>query len=1018
MIRGLAILLAVFSASLAGAAPLKLSVSALEQMLVSRTTAHDSDSDMARKLGDVELTERLTSSELTHLEQTLRLGSQTRFALEMLADSAAFLDPPASELPHQAPPTIPQQQAMINGAVHFVASTFQHLPDFLADRLTTSFDNTPLVVTHSGWAPPDAPLHLAGTFTQEVTYRGGREISLREVNTTGKAAKQGAVPPGLTSTGEFGPILAIVLRDISKGSIHWSRWEQTATGMVSVFQYKVPEVNSHYQVDYCCVRGSEDPKTYGDHLDLLHANSYHGTPGYHGEISVDPKSGTIRRISVDAELNSEAPISVAKIDVDYGPVEIGGVSYVCPVHSLAISNARTRLGGDMSDRTILRINEVSFTHYHRFGSTIRILSDASAGAPAPSDESAAGSTLEAAATAPTESESPETIASQTPSESSATAAAPAVAHSQSLQASTAKPIEPTQTSMPPVPSAVFKTSVREVDVDVVVRKKNGDPVTGLTRQDFSVREDGVPQTIDFFEEHSPQAPVRGTSPEMPPMPQGMQTNVPPTTSSGAVNVLLLDTLNTEPQDESYVHTEIVDFLKKLEPGSEVAIFALDTRLRFVQGFTSDPALLRAALSGKSMVGAPQRNAATRTASDQAEDAATVSNLATMQMSPAGLAAVIAAQNSVSGYQYGQRVSITFQALQELANFLAGLPGRKNLIWFASSFPVTIFPTAQQKQEMNQLPGYLQHAQQTADLLTASNVAVYPVDAKGVAMDTAGGADSSSPSGDPDSGAGRMSNPMGSYTQAAMGRASTISSMEQIAADTGGRAYYNTNDLGAAVKKAMTDGSNYYTLAYSPKNATMNGGFRQIQVTLDKREYKLSYRSGYNADDTLPVSATESTNPLGALMQLGLPSATGLLYGVQALVTPQQPSADAPLAGQNWHLKGPITRYTLNFLLRAQDLKLVTETQGQRTGKLLIEAFGYGDDGTPVNWASETETIHLNPSEYASVLHSGIPAHLEIDLPRGAAVRMVTGIYDLNSGLAGTLEASLPAPAQQAKRGSH
>lgn len=1017
MIRGLAILIMVFSTSVAGAAPLKLSVSALEQMLVSRTTAHDSDSDMARKLGDVELTEQLTAAELTHLKQTLHPGPQTSFALEMLADSAAFLDPPASGLPHQAPPTVPQQQAMINGAVHFVASTFQHLPDFLADRLTTSFDNSPLVVTHSGWAPPDSPLHLAGTFTQEVTYRSGREISLREINTTGKSAKQGAVPPGLTSTGEFGPILAIVLRDISKGSIHWSRWEQTAGGTVSVFQYKVPEASSHYQVDYCCVRGSEDPKTYADRGDLLHANSYHGTPGYHGEISLDPKTGTIRRISVDAELNPEAPISVAKIYVEYGPVEIGGVSYVCPVHSLAISNARTRLGGDMSDRTILRINEVNFTHYHRFGSSMRILTDASAGAPAPSAESPASSAPEAQATAPAASTTPDAIASQASSES-ATTTASAATDSQSVQASTAKPIEAPQAPTPPTPSAVFKTSVREVDVDVVVRKKNGDPVTGLARQDFSVSEDGVPQSIDFFEEHSPQAPTKGTPPKMPPMPPGMRTNVPPATPGDAVNVLLLDTLNTEPQDESYVHTEIVDFLKKLEPGSEVAIFTLDTRLRFVQGFTSDPALLRAALNGKSMVGAPQRNAATRTASDRAEDAATVSNLATMQMSPAGLAAVIEAQNSVSGYQYGQRVSITFQALQELANFLAGLPGRKNLIWFASSFPVTIFPTAQQKQEMNQLPGYLNHAQQTADLLTASNVAVYPVDAKGIAMDTAGGADSSSPSGDPDSGAGRMSNPMGSYTQAAMGRAGTITSMEQIAADTGGRAYYNTNDLGAAVKKAMTDGSNYYTLAYSPKNATMSGGFRQIQVTLDKRKYKLSYRSGYNADDTLPASATATANPLGSLMQLGLPSATGLLYGVQALVTPQQPSADAPLAGQNWKLKGPVTRYTLSFLLRAQDLKLATETQGERTGKLLIEAFGYGGDGAPVNWVSETETIRLNPAEYDSVLRSGIPAHLDIDLPRGTSVRMVTGLYDLNSGLAGTMEAPLPAPAQEAKSGLH
>ena len=144
-------------------------------------------------------------------------------------------------------------------------------------------------------------------------------------------------------------------------------------GPVAVFAYQVPQAASHYQVDYCCVRSSEDPKSYEGSKDQRLANAYHGTPGYHGAIFLNPTTGTIQRVTVQAELDPQAAITTAQISVRYGAVTIGGQSYICPVESLAVSDARARLGGDMSDRTIERINEVTFTDYHRFGTSSRIL---------------------------------------------------------------------------------------------------------------------------------------------------------------------------------------------------------------------------------------------------------------------------------------------------------------------------------------------------------------------------------------------------------------------------------------------------------------------------------------------------------------------------------------------------------------------------------------------------------------------------------------------------------------------
>jgi hypothetical protein len=351
-------------------------VDQLRQAVASCGASHHSDEDLARCLAGLQLTERLTQRSLDAILVQENVGPKTKLELEMLADEAAFLEVPQAELPPQALPAAASQQAMLNSAVQYVAVTFKRLPNFLATRMTRSFDDSPLVVTHSGWSPSNTELHLAGTFDQEVTYRNGKEEALHSVTTSGKETKQGSSPPGLTSTGEFGPVLATVLRDASKGKIAWSHWETAKTGTVAVFNYQVPAGSSHYEVNFCCVRGSEDPSAYGNGLaglDVDKSNSYRGTPAYHGTLTIDPETGTILRITVDPELKADGPIMRSSVEVEYGPVEIGGNTYICPVRSIAVSDAKTRLGGDMGDRTILRINEVAFTNYHRFGSTSQIV---------------------------------------------------------------------------------------------------------------------------------------------------------------------------------------------------------------------------------------------------------------------------------------------------------------------------------------------------------------------------------------------------------------------------------------------------------------------------------------------------------------------------------------------------------------------------------------------------------------------------------------------------------------------
>ncbi len=565
----------------------------------------------------------------------------------------------------------------------------------------------------------------------------------------------------------------------------------------------------------------------------------------------------------------------------------------------------------------------------------------------------------------------------------------------------------------PVP--VFKTQARAVVVDVVVTKGNGEQVLSLHKQDFEVSEDGKPQSIDFFEEHTAKTLPPGALPPLPKMPPNVYTNVPPAPESDAVNVLLLDSLNTPKQDQSYVHQQILDFLKNMQPGIRVAIFTLGSKLRFVQGFTTDSSLLVAALNDKKTGVSPERDAASRSRSDEQDDKDEIATL-TMMMnghSTGKIGAIGNLQQDYADLQYGDRMAMTMEALQYLARYLGGVPGRKNLIWFSSSFPVTVFPSTAQRQAMNDLRGYTSEVKQTADLLTVSKVAVYPVGAEGMMNDHWMEADGASPLRA--SGGGGTLNGIAGLGGENDVRAMRIMAMEQLASDTGGKAYYNTNDLSAAVMHAIADGSHFYTLVYTPINKKMDGKFRRIEVKVTEGKYKLAYRRGYNADDRLATDIKpEENDPLRPLLLRGLPSATQLLYGVRVVPAAPQPPPNAARAGLNPKLSGPVTRYSVDFFIRWTDVQLDAAENGTHSGRIQLGLLAYDRDGNAVNWLGFTQGMDLKAALYASIQKSGIPAHMEIDLPSNTEVYLDTGVYDLGTGKAGTLEIPLhPAEAASA-----
>jgi len=572
------------------------------------------------------------------------------------------------------------------------------------------------------------------------------------------------------------------------------------------------------------------------------------------------------------------------------------------------------------------------------------------------------------------------------------------------------------------PITTLQADTRAVLVDVVVTKGNGEPVTGLTKSDFAVAEDGKVQTVLSFDEHVPRGVKAVTLPAMPP---DVFTNVPSAPAADALTVILLDGLNTPQQDQSYVRDQILAFLKATPGDAPVALFTLGDRLRLVLGFNGSRADLIAAIEDKKTGVGPQKTYVSRSPQDALDEQ---EHIAKMQMmlggfgrSTAGVASARFSEEEMKGFNRELKTEMTVEALQNLARYLAKIAGRKNLIWFATEFPLQFFPSMNSKG-MYDLGVLNNGMKQVADLLTVSRVAIYPVGAHG--MDTRNWmeGDNAGSGGRPSAGGALM----GDLKQGDAESEANTSVMTELAQETGGEMIHNTNDMVGAMRRAIDNGTHYYTLSYSPTNAKMDGQLRSIQLKMTSGRYKLSYRHGYYAfDDATPrpkqdsvavaraalavareettASALKLAPPaLLPLLQHGSPSSTQILYGLRVARSPAQPAAGAKLAGANGKLTGPVTRYTLDFMIRWTDVRLTKAADGSRTGQIDVQMIAYDADGKALNWTGSSMGMHLTPSLFEAIERSGIPAHLEIDVPANAA-SFATGVYDWNSGKAGTLE---------------
>jgi VWFA-related protein len=568
-----------------------------------------------------------------------------------------------------------------------------------------------------------------------------------------------------------------------------------------------------------------------------------------------------------------------------------------------------------------------------------------------------------------------------------------------------------ESAAPAQTGTTLHANARLVLLDVVVTDK-GAAIHGIDRQRFHVYQDGHEQPLAFFEEHSSAGPhLAAARPAMIPasLPSHTFTNLPRTADSTAVNVLLLDGLNTPLSSQMNVRRNMLEYASTVQPGAPMAIFTLSSRLRMLQGFTSDPAALAAALKAS---GGGQQSVILDGQNGSILPPLSAFIGSDPRPSSQATAATMRQFEADNGtFQVDTRVRITLDAMRQLARYLSAIPGRKNLIWFSGSFPIVVGDNVALDDAGSALRNFTTELREAGELLSESRVAVYPVDAGGMMISPSYGvADSTTAliAKNTDASAGTSRGMAGVDATFRNRTFQNHVSMTQLAEATGGKEYFNTNGFKEVVADAVDNGSSYYTLAYVPRSE-MNGHFRRFKVRIDDASFKLEYRAGYFDD---PIDKPSSHRPgetslIDAIAAHGAPSSTQIVFMARVLdssdpVLATQKLPEGPAGADAAKIKKPSRRAIVDLRVDTGGLSFNSAPDGARLGNIETTLVAYDRDGNRVNFLDQALELTLKPEAYARAQSSGIPLRLALDLPKDP-VYLRIALRDINSGHAGSFE---------------
>ena len=1018
----------------------RITVAQLEQVLAGAKVKQDGD--LARQLSGVELTERLSLASLQQMESNLP-GEKSKQALLALADVSAFLDPPSTEMPAAAPPDRAAQRRILALTVQYLGKTLPLMPNLFSARDTARFESRPSQFEEA--ISEANPLRMVARSRVTVFYRDGREMI-----DAGADKDKKPQPPdkGLATWGEFGPILGIVFIDAARSNLTWSHWELGAGGPQAVFHYAVPKEKSHYELRFCCIAGS-----YGMGLDVLTQRV-----GYHGEVTVDPDSGTILRVTVLADFDPGNPIALADVAVDYGPVEIGGKTYYCPINGIALAQApdlKALHGGLASlesaiaaenrptiekaslssaaqgPRQIL-LNDVTFREYHLFSVEAKVItgSEAEAAARLP------------AAPAPPAPAVPEPDTAK-PADEAAAAEVGIPAVPSSVLALNAPPPMPGALPQPVIPeiavsnanglpdsptlnlsgaesSAVtLRLTARLVDVPLVAFDKKGRPITNLKPEDLEIYDEGHKVDLRAFVQAGSATP----EPSAPstPSPQPAAPAAEHAFSNHALSqlkaaspeqqqntiVLLIDN-NLSFDDLTNVREQMKTFLNGLHNDERVALYVLNPgSFRVLHEATADHALVAATLakwtpSALTIAQGQEQEARNRQTMDYVKNVEDLLSVNGHQdMDPTGNEQGLDPNLRTLGDNPGRDA---FSGFVVLARHLASVPGHKSLVWIASDNVLADWTNVNLDIDKGAriIQSSVLHAQEA---MNNAHVSVYPLDASRL---EAGGIDAS----------------VGTYNVQL--NPTTPTDPRIIASESGPmlRAggdidIQEQHDLhpGRAMAQMQQDLHPIQGAYRELADATGGRTFRRASdIVAEFNSVAADGRATYQLSFTPPEAADDKyhriTIKVAGRKDVRLQYRTGFFYRQEpstikdrfrnAAMEPEDATEIALTADPLPQSNGR----TVKVGISAADLEMA-QHDGFWTDKLDVYPVQRAASGTKAAITGQTMSLHLKSASYQQYLREGIPFNQVLEAARGVgSVRIV--VLDENSGRMGSV--TIPAPA--------
>ena len=545
-----------------------------------------------------------------------------------------------------------------------------------------------------------------------------------------------------------------------------------------------------------------------------------------------------------------------------------------------------------------------------------------------------------------------------------------------------------QSSQPGV--LTLHANARAVLLDVVVTDGHGHPIHNLKSNDFRVFEDGELQTIASLEQHH-AATNLAVQPTLPPLGPNSFSNRRQPATGGTYTVFLLDALDSPASAQMYAREQLLSWVGSMPPQNQVAIFQLDTQLHLIQGFTSDAAVIKAAVKERSQ---PMLTAV-----------------------PTG-----------GGYTTAAiQMDFLTHAMQSIGAYLRTRPGRKNLVWFTGHIPRYSYDDGTYVGgALHDSEGFLSNYIKSTDALVLGEVSVYPIDTRGLETDPSFSAASSR---GPSVGSTERFNTRQFFQH---------SDLDEVAEATGGKAFYNTNGIKQSINEVIETGASYYTISYYPTNKKWDGTYRKLKVEPPVADSQLQYRRGYYAlketvalaqpasilppptrnrpDSAGRVQLTHSSltpdqSAFATAMHLGSVDPGQIIFTAHVDVDPtvQKISKAQPLPKDNYldakYKDHPFRTFKVFYRLAPDQFQLTALPNGLHHSEIEAVTLVLDNQGVMINSIITTVEMNLNDANYARAMASGIELLAQVAVPEKGAYFLKTGVHDKTTGKSGVLEFS-------------